>query len=161
MPTWDGDKGVIYVDKPVNHSIVKSGVEVKPLREFKFDIDDHFQKGGEELKMKFPREMWAGSLRSNAREAQRIVVNSKEEYTDFIKTYNGKMNVFTSVYDYEFFTPNRGLEYSVILDRIFLDFDAHGDKESLPELYQDVIRMHKRKKATLNLMMMSSFSVLG
>lgn len=52
--------------------------------------------------MRFPREMWAGSLRSNAREASRIVVNSKEEYNDFIKTYNGKMNVFTSVYDYEF-----------------------------------------------------------
>ncbi len=92
--------------------------------------------------MRFPREMWAGSLRSNAREASRIVVNSKEEYNDFIKTYNGKMNVFTSVYDYEFFTPNRGLEYSVILDRIFLDFDAHGDNESLPELYQDVLTMH-------------------
>ena len=49
ITTWDGDKGVVYIDEPVNNSFVKSGVEVKPLREFKFDIDDHFQKGGKLL----------------------------------------------------------------------------------------------------------------
>ncbi len=90
--------------------------------------------------MKFPREMWAGSLRSNAREPARIIVNNKEEYNDFIKMYNGKMNVFTSVYDYEYFSPNRGLEYSIILDRIFLDFDAHdGDLE---EAFNACNKMH-------------------
>ena len=90
----------------------------------------------------FPREMWAGSLRNNAREAGRIVVKNEKEYRDFIKMYNGKMNLFTSVYDYKHFTTNRGLEYSIILDRIFLDFDAHGDEESMPLLYQDVLQMH-------------------
>ena len=93
--------------------------------------------------MKFPREMWAGSLRKGAREASRIVVKSKEEYRNFIKMYNGKMHLFTSVYDYKHFTSNRGLEYSIILDRIFLDFDAHGDEKLLPKLYQDVLKMHK------------------
>ena len=91
----------------------------------------------------FPREMWAGSLRNNAREAGRIVVKNEKEYRNFIKMYNGKMNLFTSVYDYKHFTANRGLEYSIILDRIFLDFDAHGDEESMPLLYQDVLRMHQ------------------
>tara|TARA_R110002020_G_scaffold256284_6_gene469953 strand:- start:3444 stop:4490 length:1047 start_codon:yes stop_codon:yes gene_type:complete len=90
--------------------------------------------------MRFPREMWAGSLRSNAREPARIIVRDKEEYSDFIKMYNGKMNVFTSVYDYEYFSENRGLEYSIILDRIFLDFDAHdGDLE---EAYNACRKMH-------------------
>tara|TARA_Y100000592_G_scaffold88220_1_gene143743 strand:+ start:5911 stop:6963 length:1053 start_codon:yes stop_codon:yes gene_type:complete len=91
----------------------------------------------------FPREMWAGSLRSNAREAGRIVVKNEEEYKNFINMYNGKMNLFTSVYDYKHFTTNRGLEYSIIIDRIFLDFDAHGDEESMPNLYQDVLKMHQ------------------
>jgi hypothetical protein len=91
----------------------------------------------------FPREMWAGSLRNNAREAGRIVVKNEEEYRNFINMYNGKMNLFTSVYDYKHFTTNRGLEYSIIIDRIFLDFDAHGDEESMPDLYQDVLRMHQ------------------
>ena len=93
--------------------------------------------------MYYPREMWAGSLRNRAREASRIVVKDENEYRDYIKMYNGKMNIFTSVYDYKHFTKNRGLDYSVILDRIFLDFDAHGDNESLPNLYQEVMRMHK------------------
>lgn len=91
--------------------------------------------------MYFPREMWAGSLRSRAREASRIVVKNEEEYKDFIKMYNGKMNLFTSVYDYKHFTPNRGLEYSIIIDRIFLDFDAHG--KPLEGLYEDVLVMHR------------------
>ena len=93
--------------------------------------------------MYFPREMWAGSLRNRAREPSRVIVKTMEEYKDFIKMYNGKMNLFTSVYDYGHFTSNRGLEYSIILDRIFLDFDAHGDSESLPELFEDVNKMHE------------------
>ena len=90
--------------------------------------------------MKFPREMWAGSRRNRAREPSRIIVKNTDEYNDFISLYNGKMNVFTSVYDYEHFTSNRGLEYSIILDRIFLDFDAHdGDLE---EAFTACRKMH-------------------
>tara|TARA_R110002074_G_scaffold336174_6_gene506633 strand:+ start:786 stop:1826 length:1041 start_codon:yes stop_codon:yes gene_type:complete len=91
--------------------------------------------------MYFPREMWAGSLRNRAREPSRIIVKTEEEYKDFIKMYNGKMNLFTSVYDYKHFTSNRGLEYSIIIDRIFLDFDAHG--KPIEGLYQDVLKMHR------------------
>ena len=72
--------------------------------------------------------MWAGSHIKGAINPKRILVKNKEEYNNFIKTYDGKMNVYTSVYDYEYFSENRGLEYSVILDRIFIDLDAHeGD----------------------------------
>ena len=42
--TWDGDKGVIYIDKAVDE-LKKSNVEVKPLSQLKFDLDDEFSKG--------------------------------------------------------------------------------------------------------------------
>lgn len=87
--------------------------------------------------------MWAGSLRNRAKEPSRIVVKNVKEYKDFISTYNGKMNVFTSVYDYEHFSNNRGLEYSIILDRIFLDFDAHGNEEELGDLYEHMLVLHR------------------
>jgi hypothetical protein len=93
--------------------------------------------------MRFPREMWAGSPIQGAINPPRVVVSNKEEYKNFVRAYNGKMNVYTSVYDFEQFSHNRGLEYSVILDRIFLDFDAHGNENDLPYLYQDVIKMHE------------------
>jgi len=85
--------------------------------------------------------MWAGSLRKGAREPSRIIVKNITEYKDFIKMYNGKMNIYTSVYDYEYFTENRGLEYSIILDRIFLDFDAHDG--NLEEAYDACYKMHR------------------
>ena len=86
--------------------------------------------------MYFPREMWAGSPISNAVQLRRVVVNTAEEYKRFVKSYNGKMNVYTSVYDYEDFTDNRGIEYTVIIDKLFLDFDAHGD-EPLWKAFED------------------------
>ncbi len=46
--TWDGDKGTIYIDKAVD-SLKKSNVEVKPISQLKFDLDDHFEKGGKLL----------------------------------------------------------------------------------------------------------------
>jgi DEAD/DEAH box helicase domain-containing protein len=47
VTTWDGNKGIIYVDEPMNDSISKAeNTEVKSLRQLKFDLDDHFQKGG-------------------------------------------------------------------------------------------------------------------
>jgi len=87
--------------------------------------------------------MWAGSLRNRAREPSRIIVKNLTEYKNFISMYNGKMNVFTSVYDYEHFSNNRGLEYSIILDRIFLDFDAHGKEEELGDLYEHMLVLHR------------------
>ncbi len=84
----------------------------------------------------YPREMWAGSPMSSAVQLRRVVVNNLEEYRKFVTAYNGKMNVYTSVYDYEKFTENRGIEHTVVMDRLFLDFDAHGD-EPLWKAYED------------------------
>ena len=91
--------------------------------------------------MKYPREMWAGSHIKGAINPSRIVEENKEEYNNFVRTYNGKMNVYTSVYDFRDFSHNRGLENSIILDRIFLDFDAHGGE--LDEAFNAFIRVHK------------------
>jgi len=46
--TWDGDKGTIYIDKAVD-DLKKSNVEIKPISQLKFDLDDHFEKGGKLL----------------------------------------------------------------------------------------------------------------
>ena len=46
--TWDGDKGTIYIDKAVDE-LNKGNVEVKPLSQLKFALDDHLQKGGKLL----------------------------------------------------------------------------------------------------------------
>ena len=45
VATWDGNTGTVYVDEPVD-SFAKSGHIIKSLRELKYDLDDHFQKGG-------------------------------------------------------------------------------------------------------------------
>lgn len=45
VATWDGDKGTVYVDEPLD-TFQKSNVAVKPLKQLKYDLDDHFQKGG-------------------------------------------------------------------------------------------------------------------
>ena len=45
VATWNGNSGTVYVDEPVD-SFAKSGVETKPLSQLKYDLDDHFAKGG-------------------------------------------------------------------------------------------------------------------
>lgn len=45
VATWDGNKGTVYVDEPVE-SFAKSGHTIKPLSELKYDLDNHLQKGG-------------------------------------------------------------------------------------------------------------------
>ena len=96
--------------------------------------------------MKYPREMWAGSHIKGAINPSRVVVENKEEYNNFVRTYNGKMNVYTSVYDFREFSHNRGLEHSIILDRIFLDFDAHdGNIEEAHEAFLKVARWLQSK----------------
>tara|TARA_Y100000356_G_C11069004_1_gene187948 strand:- start:57 stop:578 length:522 start_codon:yes stop_codon:yes gene_type:complete len=44
--TWDGKKGIVYMDNDIE---MKEDVEVKPLRQLKYDLDDHFEKGGKLL----------------------------------------------------------------------------------------------------------------
>jgi len=46
VTTWNGDTGTVYVDEPVSDTFSKSGIQTKPIRELKFDLDDHFAKGG-------------------------------------------------------------------------------------------------------------------
>mgnify|MGYP003656948721 FL=1 len=45
VATWDGTNGTVYVDEPLD-SFAKSGHVIKSLGELKYDLDDHFQKGG-------------------------------------------------------------------------------------------------------------------
>ena len=96
--------------------------------------------------MKFPRAVWAGSHFKNQPQMKRLVVHNEREYIDFIKAYNGRMNCYTTVYDFAKFNTKYdsfGIEISevnqesVILDRIFLDFDAHG--QPLEEALIDVV----------------------
>ena len=46
--TWDGDMGTIYIDKAVDE-LQKSNIQVKPISQLKFDLDDHLEKGGKLL----------------------------------------------------------------------------------------------------------------
>jgi hypothetical protein len=46
--TWDGDKGTIYIDKSVD-TLNKGNVEVKPIRQLKYDLDSHIETGGKLL----------------------------------------------------------------------------------------------------------------
>lgn len=76
--------------------------------------------------MKFPREVWpSANKQTNTFASKRKLVHSKEEFESWVKTHNGKMNCYTSVYDYEEYTHKQAVTSTVILDRVFLDFDAH------------------------------------
>ena len=43
--TWDGDKGTIYIDKSVD-DLVKSNIQIKPISQLKYDLDDFHKSGG-------------------------------------------------------------------------------------------------------------------
>ena len=45
VATWDGKNGTVYVDEKMD-SFAKSGHIIKSLSELKYDLDEHFQKGG-------------------------------------------------------------------------------------------------------------------
>jgi len=76
--------------------------------------------------MKFPREVWpSANKQTNSFASKRKLVHSQKEFNDFVKLYSGKMNCFTSVYDYDKYTEKQAIVSTVILDRVFLDFDAH------------------------------------
>ena len=67
---------------------------------------------------------------------RRKVVLARNEYADFINAQNNKTNVYTTVYDFEHFSEKAKVESSVIIDRVFLDFDAHTD--NLDTAWRDV-----------------------
>ena len=76
--------------------------------------------------MNFPREVWAGSHLTKKQQLKRQIVQNREEFATFLKRFNNKMNCYTSVYDYKRFANNQAITSSVVLDRLFLDFDSHG-----------------------------------
>ena len=86
--------------------------------------------------MQMPREVWAGSHLRNAPQMKRRVVTTKSEFLNWFNSFNGKMNCYTTVYDFDEFVNGIKLDYSVILDRAFLDFDAHD--EPLENAYDDL-----------------------
>lgn len=61
---------------------------------------------------------------------------NKNDLQDFVNLYNGKMNVYYTIYDFEAFTDKLKIDSSVILDRAFLDFDAHNTI-TIEEAYED------------------------
>ena len=77
----------------------------------------------------------------NAPQMKRQIVKSKEEFREWVNSYNGIMNCYTTVYDFDDFTDNAKVDSSVILDRMFLDFDAHG--EPLENAYDDFVGVHQ------------------
>ena len=67
---------------------------------------------------------------------KRKVVRTRNEYANFVDAQNNRTNVYTTVYDFEHFSEKAKVESSVIIDRIFLDFDAHSD--NLDMAWRDV-----------------------
>ena len=50
VATWDGNNATIYSDSGGDSELCKSEeVEWKPLKQLKYDLDDHFQKVGKLL----------------------------------------------------------------------------------------------------------------
>ena len=58
---------------------------------------------------------------------KRQIVKNSQEFVDWVNLFNGKMNCYTTVYDYELYAENAKVESSIILDRMFLDFDSHHE----------------------------------
>ena len=62
---------------------------------------------------------------------KRKVVLARNDYAEFVNAQNNRTNVYTTVYDFEHFSEKAKIESSVIIDRVFLDFDAHTDNLDL------------------------------
>jgi len=72
-------------------------------------------------------------------------VQTKSEYIEFVQAQNNKTNVYTTVYDFEQFSDSAKIEHSVIINRVFLDFDAHGE-EGVEDAYRDVCTIMEHVK---------------
>ena len=67
---------------------------------------------------------------------KRKIAWSRNEYVEFVNAQNNKTNVYTTVYDFEHFSEKAKIESSVVLDRVFLDFDGHDN--DLDRAWRDV-----------------------
>ena len=83
--------------------------------------------------------MWAGSHIKNAPQMRRVKINNKEEFLTWVNAFNGKMNCYTSVYDFEKYATDAAVDSSVVLNKMFLDFDAHG--EPLEKAFKDLCKI--------------------
>jgi hypothetical protein len=72
---------------------------------------------------------------------KRQIVNNRQEFIDWVNLYNGKMNCYTTVYDFLQYSESSKVDGSIVLDRMFLDFDAHD--EPLENALKDVLRITK------------------
>tara|TARA_R110000744_G_scaffold377428_1_gene492415 strand:+ start:123 stop:1037 length:915 start_codon:yes stop_codon:yes gene_type:complete len=62
-------------------------------------------------------------------------MRNKSEFIEWFNLHNGIMNCYTTVYNFSEYSETIQLDHSVILDRMFLDFDAHD--KPLVEAYDD------------------------
>ena len=56
---------------------------------------------------------------------KRDIVNNRNEYIEWINSYNGIMNCYTTVYDFLQFSEKQKIDESIVIDRMFMDFDSH------------------------------------
>ena len=70
---------------------------------------------------------------------RRVKINNKEEFLTWVNAFNGKMNCYTSVYDFEKYATDAAVDSSVVLNKMFLDFDAHG--EPLEKAFKDLCKI--------------------
>jgi len=71
-------------------------------------------------------------------------VKNKKEFVKWFNLYNGKMNCYTTVYDFLDFNDNIKIESSVVYDRMFLDLDAHD--KPIEEAYNDYCKLRAKFK---------------
>ena len=53
---------------------------------------------------------------------RRQIVKNKQEFVEWVNAFNGKMNCYTTVYDFKYYAETSKVDSSVIIDRMFLDF---------------------------------------
>ena len=55
------------------------------------------------MKLKFPRQVWAGSHIKNAKQMRRQVINGQSEFNTWINLFNGRCNCYTTIYNFRQF----------------------------------------------------------
>ncbi|MGC9780926.1 MAG: hypothetical protein HZR80_16910 [Candidatus Heimdallarchaeota archaeon] len=118
-----------------------------PLKKFQKTILEH-------TNYLFPRE----GLVVDSKNPYRITYYTPKEYWDYFKKYNGKRNIYCSVYSYNKWKANlKQRRYepeisSVILDKIYIDLDYSAEKQqTLETAYADMIKLTKALNGIIDL----------
>lgn len=56
------------------------------------------------------------------------LIQNKEQYVDFINKYNGKMNLYQTIYTFEAFDGNKPYYETALVDSVFIDIDSKDSK---------------------------------